>query len=191
MLELIQEFTGKNFENISFEQAKFFAKELGLENNFQNIGEIITEVFEEKCESKLIQPTFVLNYPWESSPLTGSSPDSRVKLKKVSEYKNNLSPKTEYAQRFELYIGGYEVANGFTEQNDPRRQREAFLDQARKKQDGDEEAHPLDEDFIKALEYAMPPAGGVGIGIDRLVMLLTNSLSIREVILFPTMRVNN
>lgn len=188
MSQIVKEVTGKDFSECSLEQAKSFAKELKIEDpeSFSSVGEIMTEVFERKCEETLLEPTFVLGHAWENSPLSGSSPDKD--LLNVSEYRENLSNKLKEAQRFELYIQGKEVANGFTEQNDPRRQKRAFLEQQRKKAEGDPEAHPLDEDFIKALEFAMPPSGGVGIGIDRLIMFLTSSPSIRDVILFPTMK---
>lgn len=195
MTDIIHEVTGKEVSTKTVDELKAIAKELKVhidEKKTVTKGEIITEIFEETCEDSLVQPTFVLKHAWEKSPLAGSCPEDD--LLENSEYKNSDStysankPKAEYAHRFELYITGKEIANGFAEQNDPRRQLNAFTSQVEKKTQGDDEAHPLDEDFIKALEYAMPPAGGVGIGIDRLVMLLTNSQSIREVILFPTMK---
>jgi lysyl-tRNA synthetase class 2 len=134
-------------------------------------GKIATLVFEALWESRLMQPTFVHDFPTEVSPLSKQRPDD---------------PDT--VERFELYAGGFEVANGFSELNDPAEQRRRFEAQLRDRAAGDAEAHGMDEDYIRALEYGLPPTGGEGIGIDRLVMLLTGSPSIRDVILFPLMR---
>ena len=134
-------------------------------------GRIATELFEALCESSLVQPTFVYDFPTEVSPLSKQCADD---------------PDT--VERFELYIGAFEVANAFSELNDPAEQRRRFEQQLTDRQRGDEEAHGMDEDYIRALEFGMPPAGGEGIGIDRLVMVLTGSPSIRDVILFPQMR---
>ena len=131
----------------------------------------LLEIFEKTVENKLIQPTFVTEYPVEVSPLSR---------------RNNENP--AIADRFELFIGGKEIANGFCELNDPDDQAERFKDQARAKADGDDEAMGFDQDYITALEHGMPPAVGVGIGIDRLVMMLTNQSSIRDVILFPQLK---
>jgi len=136
-------------------------------------GKITAEIFEALCEEDLVQPTFVYDFPTEVSPLSKQKPDD---------------PDT--VERFELYVGGFEVANAFSELNDPAEQRRRFEDQLRSRAGGDEEAHVMDEDYVRALEYGMPPAAGEGVGIDRLVMLLTNSPSIRDVILFPLMRPN-
>jgi lysyl-tRNA synthetase class 2 len=134
-------------------------------------GHIAAAIFEALCEDDLVQPTFVYDFPTEVSPLSKQKPDD---------------PDT--VERFELYIGGFEVANAFSELNDPVEQRRRFEQQLQSRAGGDEEAHAMDEDYIRALEFGMPPAAGEGIGIDRLVMLLTNSPSIRDVILFPLMR---
>lgn len=131
----------------------------------------ITQLFDEHAEPNLIQPTFIVDFPKSISPLSKASPAN-----------------TDIAERFELFINGMEVANGFSELNDPREQYERFVDQMAQRESGDEEAMVLDEDYIRALSYGMPPAAGIGIGIDRLVMLLTNKHSIRDVILFPHMR---
>jgi lysyl-tRNA synthetase class 2 len=148
------------------------AGEIGLEvDPGYGAGKIATEIFERLCEDRLIQPTFVYDFPTEVSPLSKQKPDD---------------PDT--VERFELYIGGFEVANAFSELNDPVEQRRRFEGQLANREGGDLEAHAMDEDYIRALEYGLPPTGGEGVGIDRLVMLLTNSLSIRDVILFPLMR---
>jgi lysyl-tRNA synthetase class 2 len=148
------------------------AKELGLEvDPGHGAGKITTEIFERLCEDRLIQPTFVYDFPTEVSPLSKQKPDD---------------PDT--VERFELYIGGFEVANAFSELNDPVEQRRRFEGQLQNRASGDLEAHAMDEDYIRALEYGLPPTAGEGVGIDRLVMLLTNSPSIRDVILFPLMR---
>ena len=148
------------------------AIELGLEvDPGHGAGKITTEIFERLCEDRLIQPTYVYDFPTEVSPLSKQKPDD---------------PDT--VERFELYIGGFEVANAFSELNDPAEQRRRFDAQLTNRAGGDLEAHAMDEDYIRALEYGLPPTGGEGVGIDRLVMLLTNSPSIRDVILFPLMR---
>jgi lysyl-tRNA synthetase class 2 len=134
-------------------------------------GGIAAALFEALCEHDLVQPTFVYDFPTEVSPLSKQRPDD---------------PDT--VERFELYIGGFEVANAFSELNDPAEQRRRFEEQLKNRAGGDDEAHAMDEDYIRALEYGLPPTGGEGIGIDRLVMVLTNSPSIRDVILFPLMR---
>ena len=134
-------------------------------------GKITAEIFEALCEDDLIQPTFVYDFPTEVSPLSKRKADD---------------PDT--VERFELYAAGFELANAFSELNDPVEQQSRFEEQLRQRASGDEEAHAMDEDYIRALEFGMPPAAGEGVGVDRLVMLLTNSPSIRDVILFPVMR---
>jgi lysyl-tRNA synthetase class 2 len=134
-------------------------------------GKIATEIFERLNEQDLVQPTFVYDFPTEVSPLSKQKPDD-----------------PETVERFELYIGGFEVANAFSELNDPAEQRRRFEAQLEERAAGDAEAHAMDEDYIHALEYGLPPTAGEGVGIDRLVMLLTGSPSIRDVILFPLMR---
>jgi lysyl-tRNA synthetase class 2 len=154
------------------ETAAAIARQLGLDvADGSGPGAITTGIFEALCEERLVQPTFVCDFPTEVSPLSKQKPDD---------------PDT--VERFELYIGGFEVANAFSELNDPVEQRRRFEDQLKKRARGDLEAHEMDEDYIRALEYGLPPTAGEGVGIDRLVMLLTDSASIRDVILFPLMR---
>jgi lysyl-tRNA synthetase class 2 len=149
-----------------------FAKQRGLKVDFDvPYGKLLVAVFEEVAETKLIQPTFLTGFPVEVSPLAR---------------KNDNDP--AMVDRFELYIGGRELANAFSELNDPADQRQRFLEQMQARAAGDEEANPIDDDYVRALEYGMPPAAGEGIGIDRLVMFLTDSPSIRDVILFPLLR---
>lgn len=174
MIESIKEVTGVDFNTIETdEEAIAIAKEKHVEvEDFKKArGYIINAFFEEFVEETLIQPTFIYDYPIEVSPLTKKKPtDKRL------------------TERFELFIGGREYANAYSELNDPIDQNERFLDQVKQREAGDEEAGMMDEDFIQALEYGMPPTGGMGIGIDRMIMLLTDSASIRDVLLFPTMK---
>lgn len=173
MINIVRKYAGVDFEKISddagaLEAARDAGLELGGESSW---GEILNLFFETYCEEQLRQPIFILEYPIDVSPLS----------KKMKS-----DPRLTY--RFEGFIAGKEVANAFTELNDPIDQRERFERQLARREAGDEEAHMMDEDFVTALEYGMPPAGGLGIGIDRVVMILTDSPSIRDVILFPTLK---
>lgn len=173
MKEAVKKYAGVDFDEIKTdEEAREVAKRLGVEvKDNDTKGKVLNAIFEEKVEENLVQPTFIMDYPIEISPLAKRKEDD-----------------PNFTYRFELFITRREMANAFSELNDPIDQRERFLQQLKEREAGDEEAHAFDEDFIMALEYGMPPTGGLGIGIDRLVMLLTDSYSIRDVILFPTMR---
>jgi lysyl-tRNA synthetase class 2 len=174
MVDLVKEYAGVDFDVMTdVEEARAAAKELhvDVEGKDGSVGEIMAEVFDEYVEDKLIQPTFVTMHPVEISPLAKKDPKD-----------------PRYTERFELFINGAECANAFSELNDPIDQKERFMSQVQKKSEGDDEAHPYDADFINALEVGLPPTGGLGIGIDRLIMLFTNQHTIRDVILFPTMK---
>ena len=172
MRDAILEFTGKDINGKSETELKEICKELGIEtDSSMGKGKLIDEIFGEKCEAHFIQPTFITDYPIEMSPL-------------CKKHRDN----PELTERFELMINGKEIANAYSELNDPIDQRERFEEQMSLSEKGDDEAMFIDQDFLRALEYGMPPTSGMGIGIDRLVMLLTNNISIQEVLFFPQMR---
>ncbi|WP_024425663.1 lysine--tRNA ligase [Bacillus safensis] len=173
MVEAVKEATGVDFwQEMSIEEAKQHAADHGVEiTKNMTVGHIINEFFEQKVEETLVQPTFIYGHPVEISPLAKKNPED-----------------PRFTDRFELFIVRREHANAFTELNDPIDQRERFEAQLKEREEGNDEAHLMDDDFVEALEYGMPPTGGLGIGIDRLIMLLTNSPSIRDVLLFPQMR---
>ena len=173
MLDAVKKYSGIDFTTVKTdEEAKALAKEKGIEfEDRHKKGDILNLFFEEYVEDHLIQPTFVMDHPVEISPLTKRKPDA-----------------PDYVERFEFYMNGWELANAYSELNDPIDQRARFKAQDELAAAGDEEANHTDEDFLTALEYGMPPTGGIGFGIDRMVMLLTDSQAIRDVLLFPTMK---
>lgn len=173
MVDAVNEAVGINFfEEMSLENALNLAKEhhITVEKHQMSIGHIINLFFEKYCEERMVQPTFVYGHPIEISPLAKKSKDER------------------FTERFELFIDGMEFANAFSELNDPIDQKERFENQLKQKELGNDEANEMDVDYVEALEYGMPPTGGIGIGVDRLVMFLTGNESIREVLLFPHMK---
>ena len=173
MNDAVREATGKDFLSVAtVEEARAMADEIGVPYEARHgIGAILNAAFEEKVEETLMAPTFITHHPTEISPLAKRNSDNPM-----------------ITDRFEFFVYGRELANGFTELNDPIDQRQRFVDQMKQRAAGDAEAHVMDEDYVTALEYGLPPTGGVGIGIDRLVMFLTDSPSIRDVLLFPTMK---
>jgi lysyl-tRNA synthetase class 2 len=178
MTEAVKEYGGPDFSGVKTdEEARDLAKTLGLSELFKkklaycNKGDVLNAAFEKFAEDKLIQPVFITDYPADISPLTKEKPGD-----------------PSMTERFEAYIYGREIANAYSELNDPVVQGERFSQQAKERELGDDEAYQLDEDFISSLEIGMPPTGGMGIGVDRLVMFMTNAYSIRDVILFPTMK---
>jgi len=174
MIDIVKEVTGVDFNFIKTDkEAQDALKSLGIELDSikQSRGDILAQIFDERCEKTIVNPTFVYEYPIENSPLA-----------------KKIKGSDSMVQRFELFIAGGEYANAFSELNDPIDQYERFLNEIRNRDKGDDEAGMMDEDYINALEIGLPPTGGMGMGIDRLVMLLTNSASIRDVLLFPTMK---
>ena len=173
MIDAIKKYTGIDFNEIkTTEEAKAIAKEHNLEfEDHHKKGDILNLFFEEYVEEHLIQPTFVMDHPIEISPLTKMKPEN-----------------PDYVERFEFFMNGWEMANAYSELNDPEDQRRRFEAQEELFAAGDDEANHTDEDFLNALAIGMPPTGGIGYGIDRMVMLMTNSPAIRDVLLFPTMK---
>jgi lysyl-tRNA synthetase class 2 len=172
IFDAIKEYTSIDISRMDEEQLRAVCRQLHIHvDNTMGQGKLIDEIFSEKCEEHFVQPTFVIDYPVEMSPLTKKHRD-----------------KQGLVERFELIINGKEMANAYSELNDPIDQRDRFEEQARLMERGDDEAMFIDYDFLRALEYGMPPTAGIGFGIDRICMLLTNQPSIQDVLLFPQMR---
>jgi lysyl-tRNA synthetase class 2 len=172
MYDAIKEHTGIDISNMNEDELRGVCKNLNIHvEPSMGKGKLIDEIFGEKCEGNYIQPTFIIDYPVEMSPLT-------------KKHRHNAG----LVERFELMVNGKEIANAYSELNDPIDQRERFEDQLKLQERGDDEAMFIDHDFLRALEYGMPPTAGIGIGIDRLTMLLTNNVAIQEVLFFPQMR---
>jgi len=171
MTDALKEYANLDVENMDDREVFAECKKRRINLASPSWGTAVLALFEELVEDKLTQPTFIMDYPWETSPLT-----------KIHRKDNR------FVERFELFINGWEVANAYTELTDPRDQRRRFEAQVADREKGDEEAHPMDMEFVEAMEHGMPPTGGIGIGVDRLIMLLTGTESIRDVILFPTLR---
>jgi lysyl-tRNA synthetase class 2 len=170
--DAIKEHTGEDVSGMDEEALRLVCRNHGVEfDKTMGRGKLIDQIFGEKCEGKYIQPTFITDYPIEMSPLT-----------------KKHRTKAGLVERFELMVNGKEIANAYSELNDPIDQRERFEEQVRLMERGDDEAMFIDHDFLRALEYGMPPTAGIGIGIDRLAMLMTNNVSIQDVLLFPQMR---
>jgi lysyl-tRNA synthetase class 2 len=167
----VKKYLGVDVENKSLKELREIAERNGLKlAEYVEEGMVVEQLFG-LIENKIVQPTFIINHPVEISPLAKTSKDD-----------------PRVTERFELFICGHEYANAYSEENNPIEQKRKFEEQQKLRKEGDKEAHPMDEDFIRALEFAMPPTSGLGIGLDRLVMLLTNSGSIRDVIMFPILR---
>jgi lysyl-tRNA synthetase class 2 len=175
MLDAIKEYAGVDIADMDEEQIREVCNQLHIPvDKTMGKGKLIDAIFGEKCEQHLIQPTFIIDYPIELSPLT-------------KRHRSNPS----LTERFELFVNGKEICNAYSELNDPIDQLERFQEQAKLKEKGDDEAMFIDMDFVRALEYGMPPTSGMGIGIDRLIMMMTGAASIQDVLLFPQMRPEN